>query len=123
MGLILTTDDRNTKVYRKERTSENGNTFITYSIMTSSKNGDEWINGFLDVVFPKGTNLEHKTEIKIKNAFPMVSTYNGKTYIKWYIKEFDVVGTAQAPTTDSDGFMNVPEDSDDELPFARSSTR
>ena len=28
MGLILTTDDRNTKVYRKERTSENGNTFI-----------------------------------------------------------------------------------------------
>lgn len=117
MGLKIITDDRNIKVYRQDKTSSNGNTYARYSLMVSSKDGDEWVNGFIDVVFPKGVDLENKTEIKIKEAFPMVSTYNGKTYIKWYIKEFEVVGAAQAPQTDADGFMNVPEDED--LPFAR----
>ena len=119
MGLTLTSDERGVKVYRKDKTSKNGNAYTTYSIMTSTKDGDEWINGFLDVVFKKGTEITNKTVIKIEEAFPLVSQYEGKTYIKWFIKEYKVLAAGEAPAAPVDEFVNVPENIQEELPFAR----
>jgi len=124
MGLTITTDDRGVKVIRQDKTSANGTPYTTYALMVSSKNGEEWVNGFIDCAFPKGTDLANKTIIKIKNAFPMVSKYNNKTYTKIFVKEFEVT-EAGTPTptsntqTDADGFVNVPEGIQEELPFAR----
>lgn len=119
MGLTLKSDERGVKVYRKDKTSKNGNPYTSYSIMTSTKDGDKYVNAFLDVAFKKGTEITNKTVIKIEEAFPMVSEYNDKTYIKWFIKEYKVLSTEEpAKQTDADGFM-VADDSMEELPFAR----
>ena len=126
MGYTLTADKA--KVIRHDKTSSNGTPYTTYSLMVSSKDSktDEWANGFLEALFPKGTDIANKTLIKITNAFPMVSTYKDKAYIKWYVKEYDVLqgeGTTGTSQPDSDGFCNVPEGVDEDLPFARPERR
>lgn len=126
MGYTLTADKA--KVIRHDKTSSNGTPYTTYSLMVSSKDSktDEWANGFLEALFPKGTDIANKTLIKITNAFPMVSTYKDKAYIKWYVKEFDVLqgeGTTGTSQPDSDGFYNVPEGVDEDLPFAKPERR
>lgn len=122
MGLKITTDDKGVRIWRVDKVSSNGNPYTRYFTKVSSKDGDEWVSAFIDVLFPKGTNIADKTDILIKDAFYLVSKYQDKTSMKLYIKDFSVMGNAApAPQTDADGFMNVPEDED--LPFARSSTR
>ena len=107
------------RIFRKDKTTNNGSTFATYSFSVSSKDKDgNWVSSWFDAVFPKGTELNDKTDIKINNAFPIVSPYNGKTYVKWYIKEFEILSEGQpAPVKDIDGFVNVSDDMGD-LPFA-----
>ena len=120
MGLKVTTDDKGVRIWRVDKVSSNGNPYTRYFTKVSSKDGDEWVSAFIDVLFPKGTNIADKTDILIKDAFYLVSKYQDKTSMKLYIKEWEVVGAAQAPQTDADGFMNVPEGIDeDDLPFAR----
>ena len=100
------------KVIRKDKVSSAGNAYIQYSLMISSKDQDgNWHNGFLDAQFSKGTDLTNKTVINVKSGFPMVGEYNGRTYIKWYIKDYTVEGGQS-----EQGFLNVPDDGD--LPFA-----
>jgi hypothetical protein len=118
MGLRITTDDRGVKVIRQDKTSKNGTPYTTYSLMVSSKNGEDWVNGFVDCVFPKGTSLENKTVINIKDAFYLVSEYQGKAYPKIFVKDFEIE-KAGTPQTDADGFVNVPEGIQEELPFAQ----
>lgn len=116
--MITLTADK-VRIFRKDKTTHNGSTFATYSFSVSSKDKDgNWVSGWFDAVFPKGTELNDKTDIKINNAFPIVSPYNGKAYVKWYIKEFEKLSEGQpAPATDIDGFVNVSDDMGD-LPFA-----
>ena len=123
MGLTLKSDDRGTKVIRQDKVSQNGVPYTQYSIMCSTKDGEEWINGFIDVAFPKGTNIANKTIIRINEAFPLVSKYKDRVYIKWYIKDYTEL-TQGEPTkapADDQGFINVSESEADqmELPFAR----
>lgn len=103
------------KVIRKDKTSQNGNSYIQYSLMVSSKDKDEnWHNGFLDANFPKDTDIANKSKIKVTNAFPIVDEYNGKNYIKWYVKEYELIegGKVEEPNPD---WMNVGTNED--LPF------
>ena len=46
MGLVVTTDEKGMKVYRKDRQTQAGGTFATYSIKIASKKKDgNWVNG------------------------------------------------------------------------------
>ena len=132
MGLKIVTDDRPVKIIRKDKVSAAGNAYTQYSAMVSSKDKDgNWHNGFIDVSFKHGVSVDNKAQIAIKNAFPVVSEYNGKTSVKWMITEFDVIVQGEvsaAPTnasngngmaTDADGFLQINADIDlEELPFA-----
>lgn len=110
------------RIYSKEKTYSGG-TFYTYSMGVSSKdaNGD-WVNGFLDVQFKKGVVIPNKTDINIKNAFPTVREYNGKSYVSWFIMDYEIVSEGQSANASPDmGFINVPQGLDEDLPFARPS--
>lgn len=132
MGLKIVTDDRPVKIIRKDKVSAAGNAYTQYSAMVASKDKDgNWHNGFIDVAFKSGVSVYNKSQIAIKNAFPVVSEYNGKTSVKWMITDFDVIVQGEcssAPTnasngngmaTDADGFLQINADIDlEELPFA-----
>ena len=132
MGLKIVTDDRPVKIIRKDKVSAAGNSYTQYSAMVASKDKDgNWHNGFIDVSFKHGVSVDNKAQIAIKNAFPVVSEYNGKTSVKWMITDFDVIVQGEggsAPTnasngngmaTDADGFLQINADIDlEELPFA-----
>lgn len=132
MGLKIVTDDRPVKIIRKDKVSAAGNAYTQYSAMVASKDKDgNWHNGFIDVAFKSGISVDNKAQIAIKNAFPVVSEYNGKTSVKWMITDFDVIVHGEgsvAPTnarngngiaTDADGFLQINADIDlEELPFA-----
>ena len=132
MGLKIVTDDRPVKIIRKDKVSAAGNAYTQYSAMVASKDKEgNWHNGFIDVAFKSGVSVDNKAQIAIKNAFPVVSEYNGKTSVKWMITDFDVIVPGEcsaAPTnasngngmaTDADGFLQINADIDlEELPFA-----
>lgn len=120
MGLKLVTDDKPVKVYRQDKVSKAGNDYSRYSLRVSSKDiNDNWQSGFVDVQFKKGVSVDNKAEISIKNAFPIVNEYNGNTTIKWLITDFDVItpGLSSGLITDANGFINVPDGDQEELPF------
>ena len=122
MGLQLVTDSKNVTVYRKDKQMQNGGTFATYCVKVSSKKQDDtWVSAFIDVVFRKGVEVNNKAVISIKNSFPTINEYNGKTYIKWMIMDFEIVESGElpqtAPTPSSDEFMNIPDGIEGELPF------
>lgn len=118
MGLTIKTDDKGVKVFRKDREGKNG-PWATYSVGVSSKdmNGN-WINGYVDVQFKKGVEVNNKATIVINNAFPVVNESNGRTFVKYMITDFTVLEEGQPqPVANNDGFVNIPEGADD-LPFA-----
>ena len=122
MGLQLVTDSKNVTVYRKDKQTSNGGTFATYCVKVSSKKQDDtWVSAFIDVVFRKGVEVNNKAVISIKNSFPTINEYNGKTYIKWMIMDFEIVESGELPQTaqapSSDEFMNIPDGLEGELPF------
>ena len=121
MGLKVTTDGKPVTIYRKDKTTSSGKTFATYSIAVSSKDKDgNWTNGYLDCAFKKDVELNNKAKINITNSFYTVNEYNGKKYLKLFIMAFEVVEQGevqpQSPSND-DGFMNIPDGLDAELPF------
>ena len=89
-----------TMIFRKERESANGK-WYAYSTGVSSKRQDgSWVNGYLDVKFRKGVEVENKTKIDIKNGFLSVKEFKtdsglGKR-LELVILEFDIV---DAPDT------------------------
>ena len=121
MGLKVITERGPVTVYRQDKTSQNGVAYTQYSIGVASKTADgNWVNGFLDCQFKKGTDIANKSKIEITNSFYTVNEYNGKKYLKLFVLDFEVVegGTpAPAPNND-DGFMNIPDGLEDSgLPF------
>lgn len=115
MGLTVTTDDKGVMVFANEKEGANGK-YTLYSIGVSSKNSNnEWVNGFLNVRFKKGVEVANKTKIKIKNAFPVVTKSGDKTYVSFMITEFDNLSEG---TNSNDGFIDMSNIKDDELPFA-----
>ncbi|MBO5921944.1 MAG: hypothetical protein J6Q48_06105 [Bacteroidaceae bacterium] len=118
MGLKVTTDGKPVTVYRKEKDTQNGGKFTTYSIGISSKDKDgNWVNGYLDAQFKKGVEVAHKAKINISNSFYTVNEYNGKKYTKIFVMDFEVVDPGEVQSNDT-GFMNIPDGLDEELPFA-----
>lgn len=110
------TDDKGVKVYRHDGVSKAGNAYTTYSLGVSSKDTKgEWQNAYLDCIFKKGVEVNHKAKIKINNAFPTVSKYNDKTTVRWMITDFEVVDSGES--TSDNGFINIPDSLDEELPF------
>lgn len=124
MGLVVTTDEKEIKIYRKDRQTQAGGTFATYSIKIASKKKDgNWVNGFIDVAFKKDVEVVDKSVIKINKAFFTANEYNGKSYVKLMITDFDVVEEGEAPQPPADipteDFINIPDGELDELvPFA-----
>lgn len=121
MGLKTVTDNKPVTVYRQDKTSNNGVAYTQYSLGVSSKDKDgNWVNGFLDCQFKKGTDIPNKAKIEITNSFYTVSEYNEKKYLKLFVLDFNIVegGNQPAPTPSGDDFMSIPDDvSDSGLPF------
>lgn len=114
MGLKVTTDTKPVKVFRKDK-EWNGSTFATYSIGISSKDKDgNWVNGYLDCQFKKGVELQNKEEIFVNNAFYICNKSGERVYSKLMITDF---AKANSTPTDSEGFMQIPDGADDEMPF------
>lgn len=121
MGLILKTDDKGTVVYRKDKTSKNGNAYSTFTTKVSSKNeAGEWVSAWYELAFKKDAEKPgNKAKIVINNSFPIVEEYNGNVRTKYMVMDFKVIEEGEAvvsPDSRDYGFMNVPADGD--LPFA-----
>lgn len=112
MGLKLTTDDKPVMIFRNDK-EYNGTTFPTYTISVSSKDKEgNWANGYIDCLFKKGVEIENKTKIFIKNAFPVSSKGKDKVYTKWMITDFEIEGQTK------DDFMAIPESINEEVPWS-----
>lgn len=123
MGLKCITEKGPVTVYAKERATQNGGKFTTYCIGVASKDKDgNWVNGFIDCQFKKDVVVNNKAKIEIGNSFFTVSEYNGKKYSKLFITDFTVVDQGEVQnagqSVDADGFMNIPDGIDEELPFS-----
>lgn len=111
------TEEKSVKIYAKERTWSGGS-FTVYSMGVSSKDKDSnWVNGFLDCEFKKGVNVANKSKIKINNAFPVVRKSGEKTFVKWFITDFEVIEEGEVSQPQNDDFMNIPDSDLEELPF------
>lgn len=116
MGLKIKTDDYPVTVRCFEKTSAAGNPYKDYAISIGTKADDgTWKNGLFNVRFKKGIEIPDKTKIYIDNCFPIVSEYNGKSYINWMITDFEIDGEVDAPP--SNDFVNVPDGADEEVPW------
>lgn len=117
MGLVIKTDSKPAKVIRKDGTSSNGKPYTLYSIMCPFKVGEEWKNVFLDCAFKKDVSVANKAKIEIKDSFMTGSVYNGNTKPKLFITDFTVVEEGEVQQSSGDGWINVPNGIDVELPF------
>lgn len=118
------TEDKGVRIYKKERTGSKG-TFYTYSMSVASKDKDgNWLNAYLDCQFKKTDEdkITNKCKIKINNAFPVISNYQNKNYVKWMILDFEVVEQGEADTDPNamvnlDSFMEIDDSISEESPF------
>lgn len=122
MSLKCITEKGPVTVYAKERATQNGGKFTTYCVGVASKDKDgNWVNGFIDCNFKKDVVVNNKAKIEIGNSFFTVSEYNGKKYTKLFITDFTIVEQGEAQnvgqSVDADGFVNIPDGIDEELPF------
>jgi hypothetical protein len=116
MGLTVTGE---ITVFRKNMTSQAGNSFALYSTIVSNKKEDgSYIGAYLDVLFRKGVEVGNKAKINIKNSFMTVNEYKGEAKLKLFVMDFDVVepGEGQPAPAQDTSFMQIPTDMGD-LPF------
>lgn len=106
----IITDEKGTRVWRKDK-EWNGQTFATYSISISKKTDDGYSNAYMEVRFKKGVELQNGTDIVIKNAFPTFTESNGKKYQYIMVTDFEYLNA-------NEGFENIPDGVDEDLPFA-----
>lgn len=113
----ITTNEKGVKIKRQEQ-SYNGGSFATYSVMVYTKetNGDFTV-GYIPCQFKKGTDLADKTRIKINNAFYTCNKSNNRVFVKLFINDYEVLESGDGVKTDANGFIDVPDDADGELPF------
>lgn len=117
------TEDKGVKIFKKEK-QWNGGSFFVYSMAVASKDRDgNWVNGYIDCNFKSAdaNKITNKCKIKINNAFPTVTKSGDRTYVKWMITEFEVVEAGEVVDESNlnvDEFMNIPDNIDDEIPFA-----
>lgn len=79
--------DKEEMVFRKD--FENN---VTYSLGLSKKDkNNNYVNGYINVVFKKGIDLQNKTKIKIKEAWLSFNQKENRTYPYIFINDFDVV--------------------------------
>ena len=79
--------DKEEMVFRKD--FENN---ATYSLGLSKKDkNNNYVNGYINVVFKKGTDLQNKTKIKIKEAWLSFNQKENTTYPYIFINDFEVV--------------------------------
>lgn len=118
MGAKVVSDDKGVKIFRKDNVSSNGTPYTNYSMGVSSKNTDgSWNNKYYPVRFKKGVEVNHKATIKIKNGFFTINEYNDKVTFPIMITDFDVINEGEVPNNNSQGFINVPDGIDSEMPF------
>ena len=120
MALKVITDGKPVSVYRQDKVSSSGNAYTQYSIGVSSKNTEgNWVQGFIECAFRKGTDIPNKAKIEITNSFYTVNEYNGKKYLKLFVLDFNVVeGGEVAPAPNGDeSWASIPDGIVDELPF------
>ena len=120
MGLsIVTSVDKNGNRYPSRIFRNDKYNFPKYSIKVASKDkNDNWVNGYIDCSFPKGVELNNRTDIIIEDSFPIVTEgKDGRTYISWRIQKFTKINDGDAPAVDNGGFMDVPESLLEEMPF------
>lgn len=114
MGLTLKTDEKGARIFANTKEGANGK-YTLYSMGVSSKDSNNnWVNGYLNVRFKKGVEVGNKSRIKINNAFPVVTKSGDKTYVSFMITDFDVLEGGES----GDGFIDMSNIKDDELPFA-----
>lgn len=113
------TDDRGVKIYKKEKEYSGGKFYVcTMGVASKDKNGN-WHNGYIGCTFGNRIDeITNKCKIKINKAFPTVTESKGKSYVNWFVSDFEVVeqGEVENPI-DPDGFVNIPDGIADEMPF------
>ena len=121
MGLRCITDGKPVTVYRQDKTSQNGVSYTQYSLGISSKDKDgNWLSGYIDCTFKKGTDIPHKSKIEISNSFYTINEYNGKKYYKLFVLDFQIVESGLAQTRPKEmnmEWMNVEDFADVENIF------
>lgn len=98
------------KIFKK--VFDDGN--VAYSTSISNKNEEgKKVYIYIPVQFPKGTELEDKTNIEIKKGFlTFFTTKDGKNQIKLVVMDFE-----SRAYNESQNFSETEVSSGDELPF------
>lgn len=98
------------KIFKK--VFDDGN--VAYSTSVSHKNEDgKYVYMYIPVQFPKGTELEDKTNIEIKKGFlTFFTTKDGKNQLKLVVMDFE-----SRAYDESQNFSETEVSSGDELPF------
>ena len=91
---------------------------VLYSTKISQKNiNGEWESIFINVQFPKNTNISDKTKIEVTKGFEgFYKDKNGLSHIKYVIQEY----TTEDEQIEREGIMNeqdYEEGFSDSLPF------
>ena len=99
-------------IYAKEYNGK-----VLYSTKISQKNiNGEWESMFINVQFPKNTNISDKTKIEVTKGFEgFYKDKNGLAHIKYVIQKY----TTEDDQIEREGVQNESSYnlSDDELPF------
>lgn len=108
MGIKIISDEYSATVRCFDKTSASGTPYKDYAISIGTKNEDgTWNNALFNVRFKNGVTVPDKAKISIKNCFPTVKEYNGKSYINWIITDFDIVENPEGSSNND--FINIPE--------------
>ena len=91
---------------------------MAYSTNISQKNiNGEWESMFINVQFPKNTNISDKTKIEVTKGFEgFYKDKNGLSHIKYIVQEY----TTEDEQIEREGIMNeqdYEEESSNSLPF------
>lgn len=79
--------DKEEMIFRKDYNGK-----PTYSVGLSKKDKDgNYINGYMNVKFKNGVELENQTKIKIKEAWLGFNQQEKKTYPYIFINDFEIV--------------------------------
>ena len=92
--------DKEEMIFRKDY-----NDRPSYSLGLSKKDKDgNYVNGYMNVNFKKGVELQNKTKIKIKEAWLGFNAKDGKTYPYIFINDFDIIEEKKEETNPFEQF-------------------
>ena len=79
--------DKEEMIFRNER---NGKAIFSIGLSKKNKDG-EYVNGYMEVHFRNGVDLQNQTKIKIKEAWLGFNQKEKKTYPYIFINDFDII--------------------------------